>query len=106
VVDESAGHGRENSANHREILPHRRVRDELADQRFAVVLGLGKQQQARSEAVDAVDDERPLSSELQFRSKQRLHRGRIRTWDRNREQPGGLVDDDDGVVFIHKREFA
>ena len=43
VMDESAGHRREDSANHREILAHWRMRDELADQRFAVVRGLGKQ---------------------------------------------------------------
>ena len=106
VVDKSAGHCRENSANHREILPHRRMSDELVDQRFAVALGLGKQQEARGEAVDAVDDERPLSSRLEFRSEQRLYRRRIRTFDRNREKSGGLVDDHDGVVFIHHRELA
>lgn len=106
MVDESACHCWETSANDREILPHRRVCDELADQRFAIGLGLGKQQQARGEPVDAVDNERPLSSKLKFRSEQRLYRRRIRTFDRYRQKSGGFIDNHDGVVFIHNGQFA
>ncbi len=62
---------REKSAHDRQILSYRRVSKKLPDEGVAIALGLCKEENAGGEAVDAVDDERPLPSRSQFGSEQR-----------------------------------
>lgn len=50
----------EMTANHCQILPRRRVREKLPDQRISIRLGFCKQHNSRGETIDAVHDESSL----------------------------------------------
>src|SRR6478609_568211 len=94
------------SAHHRQILPYRRMRQKLADQRVAITVRLGKQKDAGGKPVNAMDDQSALPSRLEFSDQQRQRRRDVGAFDRHSQQPGRLVEDNHSIVFIKYSHFA
>ena len=55
---------REVTANHGEILPHRRMGEKLSNEPVPIRFGFGEQQDTGRESIDPVYDQRPLSLQL------------------------------------------
>jgi len=87
-------------AHDRQVLPDRRVTAKLFDKRISIGWSLGKEQDSGCVAIDAVHDKRSLPFRFQFCGKKRLGGGRVRVVGRHREQFGGLIQRDNGIVFI------
>ena len=84
----------------RQILPDWRVAAKLFDQRIAIRWSLGKEQDSGGVAIDAVHDKSSLPFRFQFGGKKRLGGGRVGVIGRHREQFGGLIQRDNGIVFV------
>lgn len=93
------------SAHHGLIFSYRRMCQKLPDQRIAIVIGFGEQQNAGSKPVNAMHNQRALPFRLQLRDQQRQSRRNIRAFDRHRQQPGRFVEDDDSIIFIEDLNF-
>jgi len=94
------------SANHGKILPQRFMREELPHQGVAISLGLGEQQYAGGEAIDAMDDECPLPVLSQFCRKHRERRRHFSVSHRNRGKAGRLIKSNHGIVLVQHAELA
>src|SRR5580765_516434 len=80
--------------------------EKLLNERIAVAVGLGEQQNPGGKTVDAMNDQGSLSFRLEFGDQERQSGGNIRALDRNRQKPGRLVEDDHCIVFIQHGNLA
>ena len=106
IVDERSFFWAEMPANHGQILPHRRVRKKLPDQRFPVGHGFGEQQNSGGKTIDTMYDQCALPAWLKRMQQKRQCGWRIRTWRRHGQKSGGLVDCYKGIVFIDNGKLA
>jgi hypothetical protein len=92
--------------NHRLVRALDGVPEELGLKRLVRAVGLGKDQQPRGVAVEAVDqaDAGARLSRLDIPADDRQRRGTALLCDRAGEQACGLVDDEDVIVFVDELE--
>ncbi len=100
MVNECVSLGFNASAQGDKVLPDGRVSKELTNQFVTIGAGLRKQQDAGGKAVDAMYDVDALPLELQPLLQKRQGGYGVRALDRHRQEPGWLVENDDGIVFV------
>ena len=81
VVNQSRLLGLQAPADNRQIIPLRLMVEKLPHERLAIGRGLGEEQDAGRETVDAMDDQGPLPPRLQSGGKQHQGGRNIETFD-------------------------
>jgi hypothetical protein len=106
VVREFAVALRYPPANHRQVLPQRRVFEELLDHVIARGGRLGEQQHAGSKSIDAVNHQRALPAPLHVLVEDGEGGRRFRILDGHGGQSGGLVDGHECLVLVEYGDLA
>ena len=106
VVDQGRLFSVDTPPNHRQVLPHRRMSEKLADEGLAVGLRFCEKQNAGREAIDAMDHQRPLLLPRQFRGNQRQGGRSGGAMDGHRDQARRLIENHHGIVFVKHGKFA
>ncbi len=100
IVDQSRLLGGETPAKDRQVLPHRRMVEKLANEYLSIRLCLGKKKNARRETIDAMDNQSSLSLLRESRAEQRQSGGAAGAFNRHGRQAGRLIDDYHGIVLV------
>jgi hypothetical protein len=96
----------EAAANNGEILPHGSMGEKLADERFAIRRGFGKEKDSGGKTIDAMHDECLSSLRFQFGGKKRLGGRGVGALDGHGSESRRLVDGHDGIVLVKHHKAA
>jgi hypothetical protein len=105
IVDKGSLPCLEPPANHGQVLPNGGMGEELPNQHFTVALGLGKEQNAGAETIDAVDHQSSPPVPRQCGSQHRHGGGSMGAWNRNGRQAGWLIDYHHGIVLVKHEDL-
>lgn len=106
IVDERSRLSVEMSAQCSKILSYGSVGEKLAHQRLPIGSGFREQQRAGRKTIDAMHDECSFFLQFELCGQQRPRGRSIGALDGHGQKSGGLVENDDGVVFIEHGKFA
>jgi hypothetical protein len=89
-----------------QILPLRRVREKLSNQRVPIHFGGGKELHSGCKPVDAMYDKNPPSDRSQCFGEQGPRGRSIRPFHGYRRKAGRFIDGEDGIVLVKHGDLA
>ena len=106
IVHESPCLISEVSAHDREVFSYRGMLEELLYERFPIRIGLGKEENSGSKAIYSMHNQCSLPFALEFRGNHRQSGWSVGPLDGHRQQSGGLIESDHGVVLVENAHLA